>query len=41
MGAGFDSADAHPVRVAASLAPSFLASIWNRARLAPLKRISG
>ncbi|ALI26753.1 hypothetical protein XA26_29180 [Mycolicibacterium fortuitum] len=37
MGAGFDRADAFD----ASFAPNLLSSIWNRARLAPLKRISG
>ncbi|WKG06222.1 hypothetical protein [Mycolicibacterium sp. HK-90] len=41
MGIGFDRAAARAVRVDASFAPSLLSSIWNRARLAPLKRISG
>ncbi|MEZ0052495.1 hypothetical protein ABIA30_003513 [Mycobacterium sp. MAA66] len=41
MGAGFDGAPARTVRADSSFAPTLLASIWNRARLAPLKRISG
>jgi hypothetical protein len=41
MGAGDDSASARVVRVDVTCAPSLLASIWNRARLAPLKRIAG
>jgi len=40
VGAGSDQASAPMVRAHSSCAPSFLSSIWNRARLAPLNKFA-
>ena len=40
VGARSDQASAPMVRAHSSCAPSFLSSIWNRARLAPLNKFA-